>query len=218
MNQYFSQMAKGRVRVIPNPLQLKTNDDFTPSIPNPFVLAMGRLIPTKCFPKLIHIFAKLTANFPEWHLVIAGEGEERTTLEQQIEALDLTDQIHLIGNTDQPHDWMAAADIFASTSTLEAFPMAICEAMMSGLPVVATAYNDSAREMIPGDAGVVIDHDDAQFSKALTGLMGNPQARAKMGKQGARHVSQFSEANVMNQWQQLFHKLDPSRFEADAEQ
>ena len=218
MQQWFDRISKGRVRVIPNPVQLtlENQTQLIEKVPvaslldQPFVLAMGRLIPTKNMNQLINIYAGLVAEFPNWRLVIAGDGPQRTALQNQIDELGLTESVYLIGNTNCPHLWMAKAEVFASTSTLEAFPMAICEAMMSGLAVVATEYNESARHLITAEAGVLVSSGEEcskRFAYALAGLMRDAAQRERMGREASDTMEQFSVENVCRLWLSVFAEL-----------
>ena len=212
MKDWFAANGCRGITVIPNPVSIHPDPNARPGVPQPFVLAMGRLIESKRFDLLIELYAQMAQDYPEWRLVIAGDGEQKSRLENQIRELGMSDCIHLIGNTTSPHDWMQHAEIFVSTSTIEAFPMAICEAMMSGLPVVVMAYNEGVHALIPAQAGYVVEGDDteAAFKEALKAMMGNPQARAEMGRAATRTMDHFAIAAVSRQWASLFSELGVS--------
>ena len=216
MKNWFESSAKGRVQVIPNPIQVATRDDFHHNIDGPYILGMGRLIPSKGFSQLIAAYKLIQATFPQWHLVIAGDGEEKETLQAQVNESGLGNNVHLIGNTSNPQDWMTHGEIFASASTIEAFPMAICEAMMCGMPVVALAYNESANELIPPESGIVFSceasslNEDKVIVKLADGLktlMKDEEKRRKMGEASKNNVEQYSVDQIMHQWQALFGVL-----------
>ncbi|NKB75737.1 MAG: glycosyltransferase [Gammaproteobacteria bacterium] len=215
MKSWFEKSGSRRVCVIPNPIQVGVNDNVDLQTPKPYILGMGRLIASKSFDRLIEAYAMTRQTFPDWHLVIAGDGGLKEVLQQQIVARDLEGYVHLIGNTSQPQRWMKQAEIFASTSKIEAFPMAICEAMMSGLPVVAVAYNPGVETLIPATAGFVVPQDEKPnlgceqlFVTALEELMGDVEKRKRMGKQAAQSVEKYAVANVIKQWEVLFDELE----------
>ena len=215
MKTWFEQRIKSTVIEIPNPIAIEMADEFSVTVDSPFVLSMGRLIPSKCFDELIKIYVRLCAEFENWHFVIAGKGECEQLLRDQIGRAGLATRIHLIGNTHHPHNWMNEAEIFASTSRIEAFPMAICEAMMSGLPIVAVEYNSSAQELIPVEAGYVIkpEHSVSGVYESLQRLMMDQEVRERMGRSAKEEVACYDVQAVVAQWFELFSSLGCKQFD-----
>ena len=204
MKTWFEQVVGKRIRVIANPIKVQLSENFVPAVPDPYILATGRLVPSKCFDDLIRLFANLTPQFPEWRLVIIGEGELMSTLQSQVEALGLEKVVYLVGSTSKVHDWMQKAEIFVSTSKLEAFPMVVSEAMMCSTPVVVVEYNEGARELVPPHSGFVLKKADEQFEMAMAELMQDVSKRKTMGRCAAKEIEKYSEKRVMGQWRALF--------------
>jgi teichuronic acid biosynthesis glycosyltransferase TuaC len=102
------------------------------------LLSVGHLTARKGFDLVLEAFARLDDR--DTFLVIAGDGEERSRLEGQAEALGLRGRVVFPGavlNADLP-DWYSAADLFVLASSREGWPNVLCEAQAMGLPVVAT--------------------------------------------------------------------------------
>ncbi|MBA2671085.1 MAG: glycosyltransferase, partial [Gemmatimonadetes bacterium] len=78
----------------------------------PMVVAMGRLVSQKGFDVLITAFARLAPEFPEWRLVIAGEGEERERLRRLAEREGVADHVEMPGWVESPSELLLAADLF----------------------------------------------------------------------------------------------------------
>ncbi|MDB5537446.1 MAG: hypothetical protein JWQ65_2321 [Devosia sp.] len=101
----------------------------------PLLVSTGRLTPQKNHAVAVAALAKL----PSMHLIIAGEGSERVALAVQAKALGVADRLHLIG--DRPREavasLLAAADLYVFPSVWETFGLAVVEAGMTGLPIVA---------------------------------------------------------------------------------
>ena len=120
---------------------------------------VGRLVPGKRFETLVRAVAVL----PGVHLVLAGDGPERDTLQAIALALGADDRIHLLGECDgtvasagggthEVPDVLAAMDIFVSPSSEEAFGLAVLEALASGLPalhVTCPAVDDLPSDQAP---------------------------------------------------------------------
>ena len=206
MKTWFEQAVGKRIRVIANPIKIELSEHFVPVVPDPYILATGRLIPSKCFDDLIRLFANLAPQFPEWRLVIIGEGELMGALQSQVDALGLEKSVCFAGRTSKVHDWMQKAAIFVSTSKLEAFPMVVSEAMMCSTPVVVVEYNEGARELVPPQSGFVLKKANQQFEMALAGLMQDADKRKEMGRCAAKEIEKYSETRVMDQWRALFEE------------
>ena len=204
MKTWFEQAVGKRIRVIANPIKVELSENFVPAVSSPYILATGRLIPSKCFDDLIRLFANLAPQFPEWRLVIIGEGELMSTLQSQVDALGLGKKVYFAGGTSKVHDWMQEAEIFVSTSKLEAFPMVVSEAMMCSTPVVVVEYNEGARELVPPHSGFVLKKANTQFEVALAELMQNASKRKAMGRCAAKEIEKYRETRVMDQWRALF--------------
>lgn len=88
---------------------------------------------------LVEAFAFLAKQYPQWDVWIWGEVKKKDYYQrlcQFIEAQGLTGRIHLAGTTTAVQDELRQADIFAFPSAFEGFPLALTEAMATGLPSV----------------------------------------------------------------------------------
>ncbi len=144
VNQYFDWLSPQQKAVIYNPLAVpkKQSESFTlPAGVNPqqkWLVAMGRLTHQKGFDLLLTAFAKIAGQYPDWQLLILGEGELRSELEELKKQLKLGDRVCLPGLISNPFPLLARAELFVLSSRYEGFGNVIIEAMACGCPVVAT--------------------------------------------------------------------------------
>lgn len=173
------------------------------------LLAVGRLSAEKRHDRLIATFATLHESRPDWRLVIAGDGPEAAALRRQVAALGLADAVELPGRTGDPWTLMRACDLFVHTSRTEAFPMAVCEAMACGLPVVVMEYNEGVHEIVEhGVDGIVVGRDDfTALDHELARLMDDPAARGKLAAAAPRIRERLSLARVDREWDALLAAL-----------
>jgi glycosyltransferase involved in cell wall biosynthesis len=75
----------------------------------------------------------------DWRMEVAGSGAERAALEELVRQLDLTDSVSFLGLVDDLPQRLADAGVFLATTPVEAFGLAVAEAMASGVAVVAAA-------------------------------------------------------------------------------
>lgn len=205
MRRYFASIAPGKVNLIPNPVEVSFDPSFE-APEGPYVLGMGRLVDSKGFQHLIDAFARIAGKFPAWRLYIAGDGPSRNRLQAQIESLDLGDQVKLLGQSTRPHDLMRHAEFFASASSIEAFPMAICEAMACARPVVAYACNPDIKGLIGPDQGIVVNDMGNALAGALENLMSHEQLRKQMGQSAVSGMTQYGTAAVTDLWLETFNR------------
>ncbi|MPT47853.1 MAG: glycosyltransferase [Sphingobium sp.] len=106
-----------------------------PNIPARFAIAIGRLEPAKNMKLAIDAFLAAKLDFP---LMILGEGSLRPALQHYIEQQQAQDRIILASYQDNPFATLAKAQFYISASRNEGFPNAMMEAMILGIPVIAT--------------------------------------------------------------------------------
>jgi glycosyltransferase involved in cell wall biosynthesis len=94
---------------------------------------------------------------------------------------------------------LAAADVFCLPSHFEGLPMSVIEAMLTGLPVVATDIRGPREQVVEGGTGLLVPPmQAAPLAAALARLAADPALRARMGAAGrARALERFDEARVV---------------------
>jgi GalNAc-alpha-(1->4)-GalNAc-alpha-(1->3)-diNAcBac-PP-undecaprenol alpha-1,4-N-acetyl-D-galactosaminyltransferase len=199
--------------VIANPIRL-VEIDADPAAPVGWswpraALAMGRLEPEKGFDLLIEAFGRLAARFPDWGLMILGEGSLRRKLEDQVTRLGLAGRARLAGAVHDPFPTLCRADLFVMPSRYEAFPMALVEAMACRRPVVATACWDRSPGIVAnGIDGVLVSAEDiGALERAMGDLMADEAQRRRLGDAARRSAERFDLGRVMPQWEQLLGRL-----------
>ncbi|GEM75410.1 glycosyltransferase [Vibrio sagamiensis] len=101
-------------------------------------LSVGSLIKRKGFDRLIQAIRMHNYHQNNPHLVIIGEGEDHLKLQQLAMDLKINDRIHFVGAQDNVDNWMLGnAEAFISGSYEEAFGLALGEAALAKLPIVA---------------------------------------------------------------------------------
>lgn len=112
------------------------------------LLAVGRLVEGKGFGPLIETFSRLAQDFPDWMLVILGEGPDREALEHQVQSVGLVGRIRLPGQAGNASRWYKAADLYVMSSRSEGFPNTLIEAMTHGLPTASFDCDTGPRNII----------------------------------------------------------------------
>jgi glycosyltransferase involved in cell wall biosynthesis len=201
--QSYPSTYNNRSRVVLNGLakpgvqctKLAARAKFGLPVDRIIVTNVGRLAAQKNQQLLIKAIGCIPR--PNWYLVIAGDGELRCELEQMILEYGCTDHVKLLGeiSPEEIGDLLIASDIFVFPSRFEAFGFATVEAMMMGLPVIASDL-DVNREII-GDAGIFLPIKNPQeWSNAIQLLVNDEQKRKKMGDLSLINAQRY-DVNLM---------------------
>ena len=157
---------------------------------DPACISVARLSPQKGLDVLLEAIAVVRASHPRIRLHVVGDGELRDSLLKQADGLGLRDSFVLEGRLTAAEvaARLAAADVFALSSRYEGSPLALMEAMASGLPCVATDVS-GVRDLIPDEqCGRVVPVGDVRaMAAAIAELLDDRDLRAAIGKR-ARQV------------------------------
>lgn len=192
------------VTVIPNPCSLDGQKVSIKSAKSKTILAVGRLHEQKGFDLLLQAWKPIEKTYSDWSLRIVGEGPKRAELEAQIESQGLK-RVVLVGATNNVLDEYEAASIFVLSSRYEGLPLALIEAMWSGLPCIAFDCPQGPAELLAEDRGwLVPDGDIAELTAQIAYALSHPEEALKRA-QKAQSFAQttYSEAAIMPQWVQL---------------
>lgn len=160
------------------------------------VLAVGRLHPDKQLQVFIRALEGSGAE--GW---IAGDGPERRSLEARAEG----GGVRLLGHRADVGNLLAAADVFALPAHAESYGFAVMEAVAAGLPVVATRTGAIAE--LAGDAGLLVDPDDAQgFRDAVLKLVDSEELRRNLAA-AARNRGLPSPAELVARVGEIYDRV-----------
>ena len=213
LDDYFAWLPEAKRGVIPNPINLaEINSQAGEAMGLPWahtVAAMGRLEPEKGFDLLIRAFGRLAGEFPDWGLVILGEGTRRGELESLVVELDLSERVQLPGVLDNPFPTLKQADLFVLSSRSEGFGNVLVEAMACGLPVLATECWSRAPGIVRhGVDGILVAAEDVDaLAAAMRDLMADEQRRQKLGAEAVESSNRFDLDEVAQTWDQLLKDL-----------
>lgn len=200
------------VTVIPNAVRWPL-DNAEPLLPPPprdgryRLLAAGRLHPHKGFDLLITAFQAIARHFPDWDLVILGEGDCRDALQNQIDDAGLINRISMPGRVGNVGDWYAQSDLYVLSSRVEGLSNTLLEAMASGLAPVAFDCETGPREIVRnGIDGVLVTppEDDEALAAHLSDMMAHHEQRAAYARRAVDVRDRFSTTRVMTLWGHLF--------------
>ena len=159
----------------------------------PVILAAGRLVALKGHATLLRAVAHLADTRPV-RLVLLGEGPERARLDRLAETLHIRHLVDFAGFQLNPLPYMQSAKAFALTSTYEALPNALIQAMACGTPVVSTDCPTGPREIMEdGKWGLLTPVGDARaLATAILETLDNPVPSSGLKARAAHYSAQAS--------------------------
>ncbi len=210
-----------RVRVIPNPIayplpvqapERSPEVDRVAHRPHR-LLAVGRLADEKGFDHLLNAFSGVAARFPNWELVILGEGPLRVALQEQAQSLALDERVRFPGVVGNVGDWYNSADLYVMTSRYEGFGNTLAEAMTYGLPAISVDCETGPRNILRHEVdGLLVPQDDpAALQAALARLMANEGLRRQYAERAVEARERFAVEKIAAQWEALFEECRHDR-------
>lgn len=162
------------------------------------IVIVSRLVRHKGYPELLAAMRGV----PDAELWVVGErlaSDHGADLEPLFEASGLGCRLRRLGYRADIADVLAAADIFTLPSHFEGLPMSVIEAMLTGLPVVATDIRGPREQVVDQGTGLLVPPATvAPLATALARLVGDPVLRGRMGAAGReRAMLLYDEAVVV---------------------
>lgn len=175
------------------------------------LVSVGRLIKQKGYVDLLSAFAQVRAELPDHdiRLVILGEGSDRGALEAASSAFP-PETILMPGAVSNVPQYLAAADVFVMSSLWEGFSLALVEAALVGIPLVATSVGIAPELIHDGENGrLILPANPTELSAAIQGILRSEPSRqallASRAQEAARNL--FSETIMARAHEHLYETL-----------
>jgi glycosyltransferase involved in cell wall biosynthesis len=169
---------------------------------------VGRLHPIKDHPTALRASALVREENPGAVLTIVGDGPERSGLEALSCSLGLQDGVRFVGQTD-PRPHLFGAQMYLSTSLAEGFSRSLLEALLAGVPSVASAVGGVA-EIPPGALCLVPPRNDHAVAAAVNDVLRDADARTRAARMADVVASRFSARSCHCAYRQLYRELGVS--------
>ena len=149
------------------------------------LLAVCRLEPQKGVDVALRALPDVVGRHPRAELVVLGEGPQRAELEELARSLGVT--AHFPGRVPDVSAWLRRADVLVHPVRWEGFGLALLEAMLASLPVVASRLSAIPEIVVDGETGLLVPPDDpAALAAAITRVLDDPGDYGERGLARAR--------------------------------
>jgi phosphatidylinositol alpha-1,6-mannosyltransferase len=160
----------------------------------PVVLTVGRLQRRKGHDTMIRALLEIRRSIPDILYAIAGDGEQRSILEDLVAAEGLAEHVQFLGRPTDAElvQCYQQCDLFvlpnrAVGRDIEGFGLVLVEAQACGKPVVAGASGGTVEAMHVPETGLVIPCEhEGELSRTVVGLLSDPHRLARMGDAARR--------------------------------
>ena len=201
----FNGKNKRRVKVIHNAVDIKEPVRF--SSPKKHMREMlsikgdahvcafvGRLSPEKGVDVFIDAFKNVLRTMQNCpiHAIIIGDGPERENLECQVKRFGIKNQVHFVGCSSTPGDFMADADMIVLPSRSEGIPNVALEAMALGKPVIATDVGGTPEIIENGKTGIIVQPENPEMlCENIIKLIQNLKLAKRLSEAGLKIVRHY---------------------------
>lgn len=188
--------------VIYNPKSFVTEQKADPARKR--FLAAGRLVHAKGFDIFLEAFALFRQKNKEWDCVVAGDGEEKERLQEQLCRLHLEDCVHLVGVQKDMLSCYLDASVFLLPSRWEGMPLVALEAQEAGLGIITFDRPFLRPFLEDGREGLIARGDDASsFAQAMLRVASDEKLRRRMQEKALERSKLFTDTCIMKQWEML---------------
>lgn len=215
--RFFSKRLQKKSRIIFNPLSEKylDSEDKVPhlTIRKKEIVTAGRISRQKNQLLLLRAFQIILKKYPEYMLKIYGELQENDfyeELQRYIDKTGLQDKVLFMGVTDTLREEIQNAAVFVLPSNYEGMPNALIEAMVLGLPCIATdcpcggaallIQNEFSGKLVP--TGQV-----EPLQQALEDMLSNPEKAELMGKNAKKVLEKVHPDRICNEWIEFISEI-----------
>lgn len=209
-DMYFSKRAKSKSVVLKNPIDGRFLEKPYEGEREHTIVSVGRVDENKNHRMIIDAFAPLAKDFPDWKVIIYGEGELRQELLRYVDSIGLSAQIELPGNVPDIPEKIKKASVFILSSNTEGIPNSLIEAMCLGLVPVSTDCTCGGMDELIQDGvnGYIIPvGDTAKMQDALQKLIGDLQRILDISEKTKATRDIYQPEKVLGEWRKTLQNL-----------
>ena len=165
---------------------------------------VGRLSPIKRCDRIIETAIHVSNHVAAPYFLIIGDGELRNALESQASGLPIT----FLGWESHTEDWLAISDAAILLSDNEAVPLAMIEAGLAGLPVIATNVGSMGDVVENGINGFLVNPIVTEIATKIVALSESPELRRNLGDRGKELARQkFSVETMIKRHEEIYSQV-----------
>lgn len=208
--EYFGKRIYKKATILPNAI----NANFIGKVYDGYrkneIVTVGRIDDNKNQKMLVEAFSLIAAKFPSTQVIIYGDGEGKTKLEQLIQEKKLGNRVLLAGHQTDIKSKIEKARIFVLTSRVEGMPNAMIEAMALGLVPISTDFGGGGVKQLiqDGKNGYIVAVDDVKaLSEKIEMVLTDEKLEESLRKNAIVVQEKLNPDIVYSQWKDYFEKF-----------
>ncbi len=202
----YYELDAGKVVVLPN--AVTPAETPVPARQRaPLIVASGRLERVKRHDLSVLAWRQIQDKFPDWSLQIFGEGSMRKSLETLI-VENRVERVKLMGHRSDILNRVGKAAVLSHPATYEGFPLAVCEALAAGTPVVGFSDCSGLNYLVEDEVnGLLVPPSDrvANFARTLERILSDAELRETLSLGGPPSIAQYSPEAVTEIWEDILY-------------
>lgn len=163
------------------------------------MISIGRLVPQKGYDRLLRVTKQLHDKGRNVYLLILGEGEERSSLEQYVSENKMHSYVALPGFDKNPYRHLVNSDLFVCSSRAEGFSLVIAEAMALGVPVLSTYCSGPNELLQEGKYGMLVENMEDAIANGLEKAIEDYDRLIKQTHEAQKRILSFASDVVLKQ-------------------
>ena len=162
------------------------------------LLTVAEMTKNKNHSTVLKALAQLKeeAEFSSLRYLICGRGENAQNLQQEAQELGIAEHVVFLGYRHDVPDLLRCSDLFVFMSFREGLPVALMEAMSSGMPVICSGIRGNTDLVDDGVEGMIAENTPEAVAQGILKLYRDPELRQRYGIAAAEKVKQFDAENV----------------------
>ena len=138
---------------------------------------------------LLDAFASISTSFPDWRLVIVGDGPLRPRVQEKVSELGLGNVVDMTGSLDDATQEIGTVEVYAQISLQEGLPLSLLNAMALETPIVATAIGGIPEVIVHERTGYLVEPRKEAVVEGLSKLMRDPMLRKALAAEAKKWVA-----------------------------
>ncbi|MCI9440784.1 MAG: glycosyltransferase [Ruminococcus sp.] len=164
------------------------------------ILSVGRLTWQKGYDIAIEAMEILKKRELDIRWYVLGEGDQKKTLKEKIQEMELEEDFLLLGQIDNPYPYYVQSDLYVHPARYEGKSIAIQEAQTLGCAVIASDSNGNREQIEDGKDGLLCELTSQAVAECIEMLYMNEEKRKQLGEEAKRK-------EILHEQEQLFQKL-----------
>ncbi len=184
----------------------------------PFLICIGRLDSNKNFSIVIKALSKLNLEGISCSLIIIGQGQEQTYLENLVNKLNIQDKVFFLGYQQNPIPYILNSKLLCLSSISEGWGVVVCEGMALGKPFITTPVAGASEELADnGKCGLISDWAVDEYAKQIKALLTDEEVYTQMSENCKEKIEEFSIEKTVAKFDDLIFSLSEKKEKKNVE-